>query len=154
MCNPKKQKKEKFPQVESPSRRAAQCRIWLSLQGPLCIQRSFSTQAGWYESQVGEESVQGKDAGGSSRVWSLRMEGRALGGSRGSFHPRVLICLSLLLEWEQYSVSGCEVLPWATGKGDWDLYWTTEAGSQWIFPEGKLFLFYYSPLLLLSGTFA
>lgn len=50
-------------------------------------------------------------------------------GRPGSFHLGVFIFLSLLVEWEQYSVSSCEVPPWAAGKGDGGLCWTTKAGS-------------------------
>lgn len=51
-------------------------------------------------------------------------------GNRRFFHSKILICLSLLAEWEQHSVSGREVPSWATGKGDRGLCWTIETGSQ------------------------
>lgn len=54
----------------------------------------------------------------------------AWSGKWGIFPPQLLIRLSLLVEWDQYSVSGREVPPWAAGKGVRGLCWTTEAGSQ------------------------
>lgn len=71
-------------------------------------QRNFSTQAGWYAS-LGWSNV--------SRVGTVEFGALALGAEpvgRGgrSFH-QVLICISLVIEWEQHSVSGRAVLPWA-----------------------------------------
>lgn len=73
-------------------------------------------------SRVGEQqSLEPWDGVGGSGAWS---------GKWGIFPPQLLIRLSLLVEWEQHSVSGREVPPWAARKGVRGLCWTTEAGSQ------------------------
>lgn len=66
--------------------------------------------------------------------WELEFGAFGLGAEpaaeSGRSFPQVLICLPLVIEREQHSVSGRAVPPWAARQGDRGLCGTTETGPQ------------------------